>query len=270
MKGNQIFVPKGSLREFLIQELHRGGMTGHFGQDKIYFLVTGRFYWPNMRRDINIIVSRCIICQMNKGGKHNTGLYTPLPIPQRLWVDLSMDFVLGLPRTVRGNDSIMMVVDRFSKMAHVVPCRKTFDASHIASLFLKEIICLHGIPASIVSDRDVKFVSYFWKTLWAKLGTKLLFSSAFHPQTDGQTEVTNRILGNLLRCLINEHAMSWDLIFPQAEFAYNNFVNRTTGTTPFELVYGLKLKIPTDVNHLPLPQKVSEASGLCSLYVEPT
>jgi hypothetical protein len=143
-------------------------------------------------------------------------------------------------------------------MAHFVPCKKTFDASHIASLFLKEVIRLRGIPLSIVSDRDVKFVSYFWKTLWAKLGTKLLFSSAFHPQTDGQTEVINRSLGNLLRCLTNEHGVSWDIILPQAEFAYNNSVNRTTGHTPFELVYGLHPKVPTDTISLPLPQKTSE------------
>jgi hypothetical protein len=196
---------------------------------------------------------------MNKDGKHNTDLYTPLPILQRPWVDLSMDFVLGLPRTIRGNDSIMVVVDRFSKMAHFVPYRKTFDAYHIASLFLREIMHLHGIPVSIIFDRDVKFVSYFWKNLWAKLGTRLLFYSAFYPQTDGQTKVTNRSLGNLLRCLINEHDASWDLILPQTEFAYNNSANQTIGTTPFELVYGLKPKIPTDVTPLPLPQKVSEA-----------
>ncbi|NEY13663.1 hypothetical protein DDE04_09185 [Bifidobacterium pseudocatenulatum] len=134
-----------------------------------------------MIRDMHRIIERRITCKKAKSKEAHHGLYMPMPVPDQPWIDLSMDFVLGLPRTQRGKDSILVVVDRFSKMAHFIPCHKSDDATHVAYLFFKEVVRMHGIPMSIVSDRDPKFLSYFWKTLWAKLGTKLLFSTACHP-----------------------------------------------------------------------------------------
>jgi hypothetical protein len=169
-----------------------------------------------MRKEVIKFVNICRIYQHAKGRRKNTGLYKPFAIPERPWDVISIDFVLGLPRTQRGFDSIFVVVDRFSKMAHFIPCHKTSDATHVANLFFKEVVRLHGLPKSIVSDRDTKFVGHFWRTLWKKLGIYFSFISSCHPQIDGQTEVVNISLGDLLRSLVTEHHNQWDHILPQA------------------------------------------------------
>ncbi|GKB82701.1 RNA-directed DNA polymerase [Tanacetum coccineum] len=200
-----------------------------------------------MERDVNRLLERCRTCHIAKTHSSNAGLYTPFYVPVASWEDISLDFVLGLPRTQRAKDSVMVVVDRFLKMAHFVPCSKTFDASQVARLYFVEIVKLHGVHKTLTSDRDVKFMSHFWRNLWTRLGSKLQFSSSHHPQTDGQTEVVNRSLRNLLRSLIGDNAKQWDLIIPQAEFAYNRSVNRTTGKSPFEVVYGRNPITPLDL-----------------------
>jgi hypothetical protein len=228
------------MRENLLKEKNSGGLVGHFGHDKTFAKLSESYFWPGMRSEFKKFVDRCKNCQHSKGRKQNAEFYQSLPIPEKLWDEIIMDFVLGLPRTQRGVDSIFVVVDRFSKMAHFIPCQKTSDATHIANLFFKEVVRLHGLPKSIVSDRDTKFIGHFWRTLWKKLGTNLMFSSAYHPQTDGQTKVVNRSLGDLLRSLVTEHHSSWDSILPQAEFSYNDSVNRSTGKSPFQIVYGMQ------------------------------
>ncbi|KAK1681407.1 hypothetical protein QYE76_042255 [Lolium multiflorum] len=250
-KANKICIPESSLRKLLLQESHGGGLMGHFGREKTYAMLSTHYYWPRMYRDVERLCRRCTTCLQAKSTSNPYGLYMPLPIPYAPWSDISMDFVLGLPRTKHGHDSIFVVVDRFSKMAHFIPCHKSDDASHIASLFFREVVRLHGIPASIVSDRDVKFMSYLWKSLMAKFGVKLLFSSSSHPQTDGQTEVVNRSLSTLLRTLVKTNLKSWEDCLPHAEFAYNRAKHSTTSRSPFMIVYGFEP--PTALDILPLP-----------------
>jgi hypothetical protein len=146
-----------------------------------------------------------------------------------------------------------VVADHFSKMAHFVPCHKTDDAIHIANLFFKEIVRLHDMPSTIVSDHDVKFLSHFWRTLWNKLGTKLLFSTTCHPQTDGQTEVVNRTLSIMLRAILKQNLKMWEECLPHVEFAYNRAEHSTTKVYPFQVVYGFNPRAPIDL--LPLPTR---------------
>ncbi|XP_028785068.1 uncharacterized protein LOC114740980 [Neltuma alba] len=250
-KENRLCVPQCSLRELLVREAHGGGLMGHFGVKKTLDVLHEHFFWPKMKRDVERICAKCITCKKAKSRVLPHGLYTPLPVPSEPWVDISMDFILGLPRSRKGMDSIFVVVDRFSKMAHFIACHKTDDATYIADLFFKEIVRLHGVPKSIVSDRDTKFLSHFWRILWGKLGTKLLFSTACHPQTDGQTEVVNRTLTQLLRTVIQKNLKNWENCLSFIEFAYNRSVHSSTDYSPFEIVYGFNPLTPLDL--LPLP-----------------
>lgn len=234
-RGLLLCIPDTSLRHHIISELHA---IGHVGRDRSIDLVRRSHFWPHLVRDVSRYVARCRICQISKGTTTNAGLYRPLPTPSRPWDSISMDFVLGLPRMQRGSDSIFVIVDRFSEMVHFVPCKKTTDALNIAKLFFREVFRIHGLPSFIISDRDTRFPSHFWRSLWRMAQTELHFSSAYHPQTDGQTEVVNRSLGNLLRCLVGDNTRIWDLRLGQAEFAHNLAVNRSTGYCPFMVVYG--------------------------------
>jgi len=164
-RANKLCIPDCSVRILLVREAHAGGLMGHFGAKKTEQVLTDHFFWPKVRRDVERHVLCCETCHKAKSRLNPHGLYTPLPISSVPWEDISMDFVLGLPQTKRGKDSIFVVVDRFIKMAHFIPYHKSDDASHIVELFFREIMRLHGVSCTIVSDRDTKFLSYFWKTL---------------------------------------------------------------------------------------------------------
>ena len=251
---DRLYIPSGSTCNFLIWELHGGGLAGHFGITKTIQALELCYYSPQLCCDIRKMIGRCSTCTIGKLTKQNTRQYLPLPVPDSPWQEVSLDVILGLPRTRRQLAAILVVVDRFSKMAHFIACCKTTDTAHTAGLFFNEIVHLHGVPRSIVSDRDVRFTSTFWKALWHLMGTKLLFSTAFHPQTDGQTEVTNRSLGNLLHCLVQENAASWDDLLPRMEFAYNASNHHATGYSPFQVNTGRNPTLPVDLVPLPSPK----------------
>jgi len=179
-KRNRLCIPECGFRELLIQELHGGALASNFGVEKTCSMLKEHYFWPTMSSDVEHFIKRCSTCQLANDHIRPQGLYTPLSVPQGPWEHVSLDFITGLPRTQRHKDSIMVVVDRFSKMAHFVACHTTFDASQVANLYFKEIVRLHGIPRSMVSDHDKKFLSRFWLTLWRGLGTVLKFSTLCH------------------------------------------------------------------------------------------
>ncbi|MCO5586450.1 hypothetical protein L7F22_040390 [Adiantum nelumboides] len=171
------------------------------------------------------------------------GLLQPLPISDKPWESIAMDFIFDLPRTPTGNDGIWTSICRFSKQAHFVPVRKKIKSEHMVKLFMHNIFKYHGMPQSIVSDRDPRMMSLFWKALFENMGTTLKFSSSFHPRTDGQLEEANTNVLDLLKCYVSEHKATWEHYLPLVEYAYNNTVHTSTGKALFEIVEGSK-KVP--------------------------
>ncbi|KAL0551529.1 hypothetical protein IC582_010619 [Cucumis melo] len=229
----------------LLSEAHSSPFSMHPGSTKMYQDLKRVYWWRNMKREVAEFVSKCLVCQQVKAPRQKpAGLLQPLSIPEWKWENVSMDFITGLPRTLRGFTVIWVVVDRLTKSAHFVPGKSTYTASKWAQLYLSEIVRLHGVPVSIVSDRDARFTSKFWKGLQTAMGTRLDFSTAFHPQTDGQTERLNQVLEDMLRACALEFPGSWDSHLHLMEFAYNNSYQATIGMAPFEALYGRCCRSP--------------------------
>ena len=232
------WIPRG-MQTTVLQECHDAPMAGHFGRRRTQALVQEHYFWPKISRSVQRYVGTCMACQRAKPSTQRPlGLLQPLPVPDERWRDVSMDFVGPLPTTARGNDYLLVIVDRFSKMLHLVPTKQTVTARQVAQLFFENVVRLHGIPQSIVSDRDSRFTSHFWRALWSLAGTTLAMSSSFHPETDGQTERANRTVQTILRSYVEPAGANWDACLAAAEFAYNASLNESTGFSPFYLVYG--------------------------------
>ena len=196
-----------------------------------------------MKKDIANFVGRCLTCQQVKASRQRrTGLLQPINIPQWKWGEVSMDFISGLPKTRRGFNVIWVIVDRLTKIAHFISGKSTFRVDRWAQLYVREIVHLHGVPTSIVSDRDVRFTSHFWKSLQKSLGTQLRFSTAFHPQIDGKTKRLNQVLEDMLRACVVDFAGYWDEHLPLMKFAYNNSNQATIQMASFEAFYGRRYR----------------------------
>jgi transposase InsO family protein len=241
---DRLYVPS-VLRPTLLEEYHDAATSGHVGSEKMYASMLLDYFWPRMLTDIKRHVQLCDSCQRNKPGNQLPGgLLQPLPIPARRWESISMDFITCLPPTARGFDAIFVVVDRLSKRCHFVPTTSTVTAEGTAALFFDHIFRHHGLPRSIVSDRDPRFLSTFWRSLFSHTGTQLHYSSTHHPQTDGQTERLNRTLEEMLRAYVGDCGDDWDSWLTPAEFAYNNSPQSSTGVSPFELDTGQRPLTP--------------------------
>ena len=239
-KGDKIFLsPTSSLIPKVLWECHSSPTGGHFGFHKTLARVKSSFFWAQMQKSIKVYLQQCETCQRNKSDcMKPAGLLQPLPIPERVWTDISMDFIEGLPSS-NGYTAITVTVDRLTKYAHFVTLKHPFTASTIAKIFIANIVRLHGVPSSIVSDRDKVFISSFWCTLFQLQGTSLCMSSSYHPQSDGQTEVINRVLEQYLRCFSGDQPRKWVEWLPWAEYSYNTSLHSSTKVTLFEALYGI-------------------------------
>ena len=245
-RGKRVYVPENkTLKGEILKEAHESRFATHPGSTKMYRDLREYYWWPNMKKEIAEYVSRCGICQQVKiEHQRPAGELQPLPIPEWKWENIAMDFVTGLPKGKKGNDAIWVVVDRLTKSALFLPIKMTDPVDKLAKLYVNEVIRLHGVPISMVSDRDPRFTSRLWPCLQRALGTEVNLSTAFHPQTDGQSERTIQTLEDLLRSCVLEFGGNWEDLLPLVEFTYNNSYQATIGMAPYEALYGRKCRTP--------------------------
>jgi transposase InsO family protein len=261
---NRIYVPP-PLRLSILSANHDSALAGHFGAAKTIELIQRQFSWPGIGRTVRHYVRGCDSCQRIKTAHHAPyGQLQPLAIPSRPWESISMDFITGLPDS-HGNNAIFVVIACLTKQSHFIPTTTDLDATALARLYIAQIIRLHGTPESIISDRGPVFISSFWQSLQHLLGTKLKFSTAYHPQSDGQTERINAILENYLRHYCSYQQDDWADYLPLAEFAYNNASHDATRVSPFYANYGYHPSFSTSyarISNAPAADDLSQRLAL--------
>ncbi|GJW35511.1 putative reverse transcriptase domain-containing protein [Tanacetum coccineum] len=235
----------GDLRTVIMHESHKSKYSIHPGSDKMYQDMKKLYWWPNMKADIATYVSKCLTCAKVKAEHQRpSGLLVQPKIPEWKWDNITMDFVTKLPKSSQGYDTIWVIVDRLTKSAIFVPMRETDPMDKLARMYLKEVVTRHGIPVSIICDRDPRFASNFWRSLQNALGTNLDMSTAYHPQTDGQSERTIQTLEDMMRACAIDFGKGWVNHLPLVEFSYNNSYHASIKAAPFEALYGRKCRSP--------------------------
>ncbi|EIW71197.1 hypothetical protein TREMEDRAFT_26998 [Tremella mesenterica DSM 1558] len=235
---NRVVIPEGQARLEVMKARHDSMLVGHPGRDKTITMVKEDYYWPHLDEYIAKYVKGCEICNRHKTHRHQPyGHLVSLPVPTLPWTDISMDMVGPLPKSTEF-DAILVIVDRLTKMARFIPCTTGLTANKVADIYIKEIFSKHGVPRTIVSDRGTQFTAEIWKEICQFLGIKNLYSTAYHPQTDGQTERVNQQMEILLGMYVNYNMDNWDQLLPIAEFAYNCSPHSSHGLCPFEACYG--------------------------------
>ena len=249
---HQIFVPTANnFRQRIMTEFHTSPYGGHFSIKPTLKRIAASFYWPKWTRDVHLFIQQCSIYQKNKYMPTKTqGLLQPLPIPKQVWEDILMDFITHLPVSA-GHSVVWVICDRLTKYAHFIALPTHFTTQQLARRFSVEICRLHGIPKTIVSDRDPLFISTFWQHLFKAQGTMLKFSSSYHPQTDGQTEVLNRGLKAYLRCFVGSQPNKWYQYLHLVELWHNTTHHSAIGTSPFHALYGRHPPTVVDFLHVP-------------------
>ncbi|GJX20666.1 reverse transcriptase domain-containing protein [Tanacetum coccineum] len=243
---DRIWIPSvGGVRKLIMDEAHTSRYSVHPGADKMYYDLRDLYWWPGMKRDIAEYVSRCLTCSKIKAEHQKPSGFLQQPeIPEWKWEKITMDFVTKLPKSSSGHDTIWVVVDRLTKSAHFLPIREDYKTEKLAKIYTNEIVARHGVPMSIISDRDGRFTSHLWQAFQKALGTRLDMSTAYHPQTDGQSERTIQTLEDMLRACVMDFGGSWDTHLPLIEFSYNNSYHTSIKCAPFEALYGRKCRSP--------------------------
>ena len=248
----------GPLRDIILHDHHDAAVAGHRGVAKTLASVRRSYYWRTLRKDVESYVRSCDSCQRAKAVRQpRPGLIRPFPPPEKKWEVISMDFVFDLPLTANGKNGIAVVVDKLSRQAHFLSLQPNFDAVDLANLYLHEVYRHHVLPRVLISDRDVRFTSLFWTSLLNRLGVKLNLSTAYHPQTDGQSERTIGTLEDMIRPYVCYLQTDWDKYLDQLEFAYNNSEHTSTGQTPFMVTYGQHPTTLDDVLTRPPPDELA-------------